>query len=150
LKTDAARQEATVTMAPERIVEGRLVDVHGQPAAGVSVHVRELNIQKHGYGPGLPGDVPAWPAPVTTGPDGRFRLHGTSERAVITLEIDEPRFAHQSLVLAAGEEGRARPKRMPLLPPQVIDVRVLRGGDGEPMAGDWGGVAAAQAGTGPR
>ena len=139
LKTDAVREETTVTMAPERIVEGRLVNVHGQPAAGVSVRVRELNIQKHRYGPGLPGDVPSWPAPVTTGRDGRFRLHGLSERAIITLEIDDPRFAHQSLVFAAGEEGRARPKTMPLLPPQVIDVRVLRGDDGKPMAGALGG-----------
>ncbi|MGO9468164.1 MAG: hypothetical protein ACLQIB_37090 [Isosphaeraceae bacterium] len=118
LETDAARQETTVTMAPERIVEGRLVDVHGQPAAGVSVRVRELNIQKHPYGPGLPGDVPSWPASVTTGPDGRFRLQRTSERAVITLEIDDPRFAHRSLIFAAGEEGQARSKTMPLLPPQ--------------------------------
>src|SRR5262249_55241287 len=61
--------------------------------------------------------------------------HGTSERAIMTLEVDDPRFAHQSLVFAAGEEGRARPKTMPLLPPQVIDVRVLRGDDGKPMAG---------------
>jgi beta-lactamase regulating signal transducer with metallopeptidase domain len=150
LKTDAARQEATVTLAPERIVEGRLVDVHGQPAAGVSVRVRELNIQKHRYGSGLPGEVPSWPAPVTTGPDGRFRLPGMSERAAITLEIDDPRFAHQLLVLAAGEEGRARPKTMPLLPPQVIDVRVLRGDDGKPMAGAWVVVQAGEESTGAR
>jgi RNA polymerase sigma factor (sigma-70 family) len=150
LKTDGSREEATVTMAPERIVEGRLVDVHGQPAAGVAVRVRELTLQRRGYGPGLPGDVPSWPAPVTTGPDGRFRLHGTSERAIITLEIDDPRFAHQSLVLAAGEEGRARPRTMPLLPPQVIDVRVRRGDDGKPMAGAWVGVQAGQESTGAR
>jgi len=150
LKTDPARQETTVTMAPERIVEGRLVDVHGQPAAGVSVRVRELNIQEHPYGPGLPGDVPSWPAPVTTGRDGRFRLHGLSERAIITLEIDDPRFAHQSLVIAAGEEGRARPKTMPLLPPQVINVRVIRGDDGKPMAGAWVVVRAGEQSTGAR
>jgi beta-lactamase regulating signal transducer with metallopeptidase domain len=150
LKTDAARQETTVTMAPEQIVDGRLIDVHGQPATGVSVRIRELNIQRHGYGSGLPGDVPTWPAPVTTSPDGRFRLPGTSERAVITLEIDDPRFAHQLLVFAAGEEGRARPKTVPLLPPQVINVRVVRGDDGKPMAGAWVVVQAGEESTGAR
>jgi beta-lactamase regulating signal transducer with metallopeptidase domain len=150
LKTDVARQETTVTMVPERIVEGRLIDIHGQPAAGVSVGVRELNIQKHRYGSGLPGDVPSWPLPVTTGPGGHFRLHGTSERAEITLEIDDPRFAHQLLVLAAGDEGRARPRTMALLSPQVIDVRVVRGDDGKPMAGAWVVVQAGEESTGAR
>ena len=94
--------------------------------------------------------APILGTPVTTDRDGRFPLNGISERASAILEIDDPRFAHQSLVFAAGEEGRTRPKTMPLLPPQVINVRVIRGDDGKPMAAAWVVVQAGEKSTGAR
>jgi len=39
---------------------------------------------------------------------------------------------------------------MPLLPPQVINVRVIRGDDGKPMAGAWVVVRAGEQSTGAR
>ena len=44
LKTDAADQETSIALPPEKPVEGRLVDVQGQPAAGVVVRVAKLNV----------------------------------------------------------------------------------------------------------
>jgi hypothetical protein len=44
LKTDTTSQKTMISLDPERIVEGRLVDVQGQPTAGVSVRVQSLNV----------------------------------------------------------------------------------------------------------
>jgi beta-lactamase regulating signal transducer with metallopeptidase domain len=143
LKTDSTRQEATITLDPEKMVEGRLVDVQGLPAAGVSVRVRSLTVRSHGYHPYDPqGSASLWPAPVATDADGRFRLRGLSAPTAIELEVEDPRFAHQTLEIAAGDEGRTNAKTMSLVPAQAIDVRVVRAADGKPMAGAWVNIRA--------
>jgi hypothetical protein len=126
LKTDAMRQEMTITLDPEKIVEGQLIDIQGQPAAGVTVRVQSLRVRSHGYGPyDSKGDKSLWPAPVITDPDGRFRMRDLSQRAAISLEIGDPRFARQVLKLKAGDDGRTQAKILPLLPAQAINVWVL-------------------------
>jgi beta-lactamase regulating signal transducer with metallopeptidase domain/protocatechuate 3,4-dioxygenase beta subunit len=143
LKTDVNRQETTVRLDPEKIIESRLVDVQGQPVAGVSVQVRYLNIRSNGYEPYDPrGNPTLWPAPATTDQTGRFQLRGLSARAAISLEIDDPRFAHQTLRFEAGDDGRSRMKTLSLAPAQAIEVRVVRADDGQPMAGVWVNVRA--------
>src|SRR5262249_11040600 len=138
LKVDAAHQEATITLDREKFVEGRLVDVQGQPAAGVSVRLRSVNVRSRGYAPyDTDGSATLWPAPVTTDRDGRFRLHGLGDRAAIALEVEDPRFAHQAFEIAAGDDGRTKAKTMSLLPAQAIDVKVVRADEGKPMAGAW-------------
>ena len=64
LKTDAGHQETAITLEPETVAEGRLVDVQGQPAVGVSVRVRSLNIRSQGYEPYAKGGASLWPAQV--------------------------------------------------------------------------------------
>jgi beta-lactamase regulating signal transducer with metallopeptidase domain/protocatechuate 3,4-dioxygenase beta subunit len=136
LKFDAASQETTITLDPEKVVEGRLVDVQNQPVAGVSVRISHLNIRYRAYDPyGTNGEPTLWPGSATTDRDGRFRLVGLGARAAITLEVADPRFAHQKLEITAGDEGRSKPTTMSLLPVQAIDVRVVHDDDGKPVAG---------------
>ncbi len=66
LKTDAARQETSIALPPEEPVEGRLVDVQGQPAAGIVVRVAKLKF-KHEFRPyDAKGGPVLWPSPATT------------------------------------------------------------------------------------
>ena len=69
-------------MECERLVRGRILDVQGQPIAGVIVRVSRYHT--------LPfqaaGDTPAWPAPATTDEQGRFTLRGLGRSEPITLE----------------------------------------------------------------
>ena len=51
LKAGVTHQETTIALDPEKVVEGRLVNVQGQPAAGVAVHVSSLNVRDRGYQP---------------------------------------------------------------------------------------------------
>ncbi len=135
LKADAASQETTIMLDPEKVIEGRLVNVQNQPAAGVSVTIISLNVRSSIYSAyDAKGGATLWPSPVTTDRDGRFRLSGLDARAAITLEVADPRFAHQKLGFWA-DEGRGKPKTMTLVPVQAIDVLVVRDDDGKPVAG---------------
>jgi hypothetical protein len=143
LRFDAKSQETTIMLDPEKVVEGRLVDVQNQPAAGVSVRVSSLKIRHRTYDPyATKGGPTLWPGPATTDRAGRFRLTGLGARAAISLEVEDLRFAHQAIKIAPGDEWRGKPKTIALIPVQAIDVRVVRDDDGKPMAGAWVSVRA--------
>jgi RNA polymerase sigma factor (sigma-70 family) len=138
LKTDAARQETSITLAPEKPVEGRLVDVQGQPAAGVVIRVRDINFTHNLQPYEAKGGLSLWPSPVTTGPDGRFRMLGLGENTPATYEVEDPRFAHQEFSFHAvnsGEEKLRPGGTITLRPAQSLEVRVLHNDDGKPVAG---------------
>jgi len=92
-------------------ISGRLIDLEGRPVAGVIVKVldvrapakaslddwlKELEEKKELYnleGAFLPNRLEAQPeppiiAPVTTGPDGKFRIEGIGRERVSTLQLD--------------------------------------------------------------
>jgi RNA polymerase sigma factor (sigma-70 family) len=138
LETDAARQEASIALPPEKPVEGRLVDVQGQPAAGVVVRVARLDL-KHPVHPleaqGGPG---LWPSPATTDANGRFRMLGLSPDTPATYEVEDPRYAHQAFSFHAETPGEGRLKlgaTITLRPAQSVEVRVVHVDDGTPVAG---------------
>jgi hypothetical protein len=117
--------------------------VQNHPVEGVSVRIARLNIRHRAHNPYDTKEEPTlWPGPATTDRDGRFRVSGLGAGAAITLEVADPRFAHQTLEIAAGDEARGKPKTMSLAPVQAIDVRVVRDDDGQPMAGAWVSVRA--------
>jgi RNA polymerase sigma factor (sigma-70 family) len=145
LKTDAANQETSIALAPEKPVEGRLVDVQGQPAAGVVVRVARLRV-RGGYGEVQPYDATGspslWPSPTTTDADGRFRLLGLGPNAPATFEVEDPRFARQAF--AFHIEGPATKKAeqtlrhgttVTLQSAQALDIRVIHADDARPVAG---------------
>jgi 5-hydroxyisourate hydrolase-like protein (transthyretin family) len=140
LKADAARQDTSITLAAEAPVEGRLVDVQGQPAAGVAVRVAKLNF-KHELRPYDAKGAPSlWPAPATTDSGGRFRMLGLGANVTATFEVEDPRFAHEafSLQTQARGDGAGVPRpgsTVTLRPAQALDVHVIRADDGRPVAG---------------
>ncbi len=138
LKTSADRQEVSITLTPEEPVEGRLVDVQGQPAAGVVVRVKDINYQ-HRLEPYDAQGVPSlWPSPATTDAEGRFRLLGLNGRAPATYEVEDPRYAHQTFSFHSRTYGEAplRPGgTITLRPGQAVEVRVVHADDGRPSAG---------------
>jgi RNA polymerase sigma factor (sigma-70 family) len=151
LKADAGRQETSVTLAPEQPIEGRLVDVQGQPAAGVVVRLAKLGF-KHEFLPyDAKGGPSLWPPPATTGADGRFRMLGLAAGAPATFEVEDPRYAHQGFSLGAqgAGEGKEAPRSnstVTLRPAQALDVRVLHDDDGTPAVGATIAVQAIQDG----
>jgi RNA polymerase sigma factor (sigma-70 family) len=140
----AANQETSIVLAPEQPVEGRLVDVQGQPAAGVVVRVARLNVPRAGeiqpYD--TKGAPSLWPSPATTDADGRFRLLGVSPNAPATFEVEDPRFARQEFAFHVEGPVTKKAKQtlrhgttVTLRQAQALDVNVVHDDDGRPVAG---------------
>ena len=144
LAIDAADQETSIVLAPEKPVEGRLVDVQGQPAAGVVVRVARLNVARGAeiqpYD--TKGAPSLWPSPATTDADGRFRLLGLAPNAPATFEVEDPRFARQEFafhvegpVTKKAEQTLRHGTTVTLRPAQALDLKVVHDDDGRPVAG---------------
>ena len=140
LKTDAARQETSIALPPEKPVEGRLVDVQGQPAAGVVVRVAGLSSASTSSSPTTrragraSGRRPRRPTP--TAGSG---CSGWAPDAPATYEVEDPRYAHQAFSFHAEDarrEGQLRPgTTITLRPAQAVEVHVVHADDGKPAAG---------------
>ena len=126
-------------MDPERPIRGRLVDLQGQPARGVTLRIPKMSVRDVGY-PLIESGSP-WPGPATTDDRGRFTFSGLGSRAAFEAEVADERFARQNLKFEAGDDGRANEKTLALAPAQTIDVRVAYD-DGRPAAGAWVNVTA--------
>jgi hypothetical protein len=142
LKTDATSQEASIALPPEKPIEGRLVDVQGQPAAGVVVRLASVNVQPELQAYDAKGAPGPWPPPATTDANGRFRLLGLGPDAPATLEVEDPRFARHAFAIRkrSGRISEAEVIFGPggavsLRPAQVLDLHVAHADDGRPLAG---------------
>jgi RNA polymerase sigma factor (sigma-70 family) len=138
LRTDAARQEVSIALAPEEPVEGRLVDVQGQPAAGVVVRVAGLAHPSEPQPHDARGVTGLWPSPATTDAGGQFRMPGLNKDIKVTFEVEDPRYARETFSLRAEKPGAGELKpgsTVTLRPPQTVEVRVVHGDDGRPVAG---------------
>jgi RNA polymerase sigma factor (sigma-70 family) len=138
LRIDTVRQEVSITLAPEEPVEGRLVDVQGQPAAGVVVRVAGLAATNEPRPHDARGVTSLWPSSATTDAGGRFRIPGLNKGIKVTFEVEDPRFARQVFSLRAEKPGAGELKpgsTITLLPPQIVEVRVVHADDGRPVAG---------------
>jgi RNA polymerase sigma factor (sigma-70 family) len=144
LETDAAKQETSIALPPEKPVEGRLVDVQGQRAAGVVVRLAKLNFRPDLRPYDAKGAPSLWPAPATTGADGRFRLLGLGPDAPATFEVEDPRFARQDFSVPNDGAGTRKSEGEALLQPnttitlrpaQALDYHVVHADDGRPVAG---------------
>jgi RNA polymerase sigma factor (sigma-70 family) len=159
LKTDAANQETSIALPPEKPIEGRLVDVQGQPAAGVVVRVARLSVPRgrelQPYD--AKGAPSLWPSPVTTDADGRFRVLRLGPNAPATLEIEDPRFARQAFafhiegpVTKKAQQTLRQSTTVTLQPAQALDIHVIHADDGYPVAGARIDVRSFDAGSATR
>ncbi len=126
LNPDAEQPAADIRLQPEQLIRGRLVDVNGQPAAGVEVQLQwSTSPPAPGvydrYRPPVDGvlcrGIPAWPKPVTTDAQGRFTFAG----------------------IGRGYRLPPRPRpplRLAAIRPQGRRARRGQGGHAGPPAGD--------------
>ena len=149
LNLDAADTEASFELQPEQPITGRLVDIEGQPAAGVQVRVagitpRVAGDQSPSEGVGFfeARQLPAaWPHPIVTDDKGRFSIGGIPKDYGLLLHVEgTERFAPQSLSLNTGMSEQ-RGERDGTYRPQI--VKNLKDGDEAVLA-----IAPAQLFTG--
>jgi hypothetical protein len=116
LNPDAEQPAAEIRLRPEQGIRGKLVDVNGQPAAGVEVQVdhisRVLPMAGSGNFDGIgggfnhlwttpPEELTAWPKSVTSDAQGRFTLTGIGRGLSVSLSTFTT-----SASLARGSKSR--------------------------------------------
>jgi RNA polymerase sigma factor (sigma-70 family) len=136
----AKEAETVIRLPPEQVVRGRLIDIQGQPAAGVKVHVAWLGKRPGGKHRGLwvtdnCRGLAQWPGPVTTDARGRFTLRGLGPDLGVRLEIRDEPFGHQWLEFQTNPKGAAKDVLLTVAPARVVEGRVTYKDTGKPAAG---------------
>jgi RNA polymerase sigma factor (sigma-70 family) len=131
---DTWRRPVDVRVLPSRALRGRLLDLQGQPAAGVAVHVVRIGNWR-GASPapscdGQPGGLPLWPRPAVTDEQGWFELPGLGAHGAM-LSVHDDRFALQHVVVPAD----AKPVTTTLAPARQVEGVVTCADTGRPVAG---------------
>jgi RNA polymerase sigma factor (sigma-70 family) len=138
LSLAAPAAEVTLRLTSERVVRGRLVDLQGQPAAGVTVQVHGITRLRNGLPEGVhlgraPRDLAAWPATVRTDAQGKFEVRGLSRTYNTSLFVEGERFAPQTLYVDLTAFLLPMGLNRSLAPAQVIEGRVLEAETGKPV-----------------
>jgi hypothetical protein len=135
-------------LPPEQVIRGKLVDVSGQPIAGVEVHFggaytaspaaqgRGFHVANFAPGyvwRGSPTSIRAWPKAVTTDAQGRFTFPGIGRGLLVTFNIRDPRFAQQWLEVRTDEDGGPKEVSAALQPSKIITGRILAADTGRPI-----------------
>ena len=146
---DADQAAGEISLQPEQIIQGRLLDLTGRPVVGVSVSVASirrvlvrdssayLSLVQRTEGPAYSSQnvnaIPAWPKPATTDEQGRFDIHGVGRRVDVRLSIIDPRFALQRIELATDEGPGAKVVSSTLQPAKIFTGRVTYADTGKPV-----------------
>jgi RNA polymerase sigma factor (sigma-70 family) len=129
--------ETEVKLPAEEPLRGRLLDLQGQPAAGVKVYVVKAARQTGKEYTGLklfehePG-ADWWPPAVTTGNDGWFTLRGVNSQADVTAWPRDDRFALDDVNFTAGQKIEPL---VTLAPSRRIEGRVIHEDTKRPVPG---------------
>jgi RNA polymerase sigma factor (sigma-70 family) len=160
LNPDAEKPTAEIRLAPEQVIRSRLVDLQGQPAAGVTVRVGSVGRREPGEFKGVYApariDLPFWPKAAVTDKDGRFELHGIGRDVFTQWSVSDDRFATQGFGVATdAPEGVKEYNARPLEPAHLIEGTVVFADTGKPVPGarltvyaarkeddSWGGMDA--------
>jgi hypothetical protein len=139
----ADRKGLAVRLGEEQVIRGRLVDLQGQPAAGVKLHVvgffhkpaedktRPTLLSSAVEGAGRDSNrisiwdwepaagLSMWPGPVTTDKQGRYTLRGVGRDLEVQMVVRDDRFAPINLdISTAGKKAPQTATRS--LPPGCI------------------------------
>jgi RNA polymerase sigma factor (sigma-70 family) len=140
---------ADITLRPEKVVHGRVFDLHGKPVPNVMLAVasiRRLLPQEPAKARGrLDGvaysftkinETPAWPKPMTTDAEGRYTLRGLGPETGAVLIVHHPRFALQRIQVDTNVASDSKPLTAALVPAQILTGRVIYAdtGKGAPHA----------------
>jgi RNA polymerase sigma factor (sigma-70 family) len=141
LNPDAEQPQAEISLLPEQVIRARIVDINGQPAAGVTLWVGRVGrFTDRGTFEGVslgepppPEGLRAWPRPVKTDQEGRFTLTGIDRGPSVGLVADDPRFAHQWLNIQTDNPKGPSEATLVLRPSTIIEGRVLAADTGRPI-----------------
>jgi RNA polymerase sigma factor (sigma-70 family) len=129
------QSETVIRLAAEDLVRGRLVDLQGQPAAGVKVYISCV-------GRGEPGEVvplsfwdppkdELWPTPAITDAQGQFVLSAVNQNRGVALQVRDERFART--MFRVSEQDANHETIVTLAPAQIIEGRILAADSGMPI-----------------
>ncbi len=148
LDPDAEKPEAEIRLLPEQVIQGRLFDVQGRPVQRVDLAVSTMSRGVQSIrGPredGVEGARPAsarrktaagWPQPAVTDADGRFTVRGVGRGFRVSLEINDPRFAVQSVDVDTDDGPGPKEIKAALEPAQFVSGRITYADSGEPARG---------------
>jgi RNA polymerase sigma factor (sigma-70 family) len=133
-RLETAKGEVRLQLPAERVVRGRLVDLQGVAADGVTVAVNRLQgkVPTGQYWfnlEGLPADAAFWPAPTATDAGGRFTVRGLPPGVDIQLEVRGERFAADYL----DAKRDADEVNLALAPAKVFEGTVTYGDTKKPV-----------------
>lgn len=114
LSTVASEQPIQIQLHHERIIEGKLIDIEGEPAARETLQIgfivdpsikpATMDAWATFHSPKSLDAPEAWLKPVTTDDKGWFRLTGVpKDHGVHMTLVDSERFAPQDILLNTGE-----------------------------------------------
>jgi RNA polymerase sigma factor (sigma-70 family) len=135
---DAPGSETVLRLPPETIVRGRVLDLQGQPAAGVEVKVI-LGLGEYGSAPKIilqplsKKSFSLWPDPVITDKEGKFTIKGLSARQRVYLSMEGGQFAAQDTEIKFAGQGQVTEVNLTLAPAQVIEGVVTAADTGKPL-----------------
>jgi RNA polymerase sigma factor (sigma-70 family) len=147
---DAGEAALDLRLRPEQLIRGRLVDLSGEPAAGVEVSFnRVLGVSPlpggadfDGFYPGFgyvwsvpPRELRAWPKAVMTDAQGQFTLPGIGRGLSVVLFVRDPRFAQQRFDFQAADRDAAKEVTLALHPATRIEGCARASDTGRPIAG---------------
>ncbi len=148
LDPDDEKPQADITLLPEQVIQGRLFDVQGRPVPGVELVVSAMSrggqsireLRQDGSDGLQSGStrgktLPGWPQPATTDAGGRFTVRGVGRGFRVTLKIDDPRFALQSVEVDADGAAGPKPLTATLVPAQFVSGRITYADSGKAARG---------------
>lgn len=160
LDLDAAEADVTLKLKPQQLLQGRLVDIEGQPVAGVPIKLSSI-VEAAKDGRPVQGGIgfsklkqppKAWLPKISTDERGNFTVRNLAEGHGVFLKIaGTEQVATQDVALNTGiseqrgkQDGTYRPvvknfkpgevATIALAPAQIFEGVVLLGDTGKPAA----------------
>lgn len=134
--TDVQNHIAVIKLGHEQVIKGRVLDIQGQPAAGVKLAARTVGDYRNGWLDGVRFHDPLWELPVQppsaiTDADGRFTFHGVGRGQAALIGAYDDRFApHEQIV--ESEEGKEL--AIALEPARWLEGKVTFEDTGQPVS----------------
>lgn len=140
LEPDKKLMDTQLRLPRELVMRRRLIDLQGQPAAGVRVDVvklmslrdRAVTMWLNFQNP--PNDLACWPKPPTTDAQGYFSLAGLSAQCDVTIQSQDERYARQKCDIKTADSVQQKNAPLLLLPKRVLDGTVTHADTGKPAA----------------
>jgi RNA polymerase sigma factor (sigma-70 family) len=140
LNTDAEQPTAEIRLRTEQLIRGKLVDLNGQPAAGVELRVDRFGEAKnlgfwsetslHGS---APEEARTWPRSPRTDDQGRFVFSGVGRGLFVSFVVHDLRYAQQWLSVPTDDREGPKEITLALQPAKIIEGRVLAADTGQPI-----------------